>query len=58
MKIAEDQVLQSKASHRPVLSKLGGGFLNSNKAFRNTFTCNLNEAMFLTANSDFRKTEM
>ena len=53
-------VTKSKGSPRPVLSKLGGGFLNSNKAFRNTFTSalGLNEAIFFTANSDFVNTEI
>jgi hypothetical protein len=38
---------------RPVLKKLGGGFLKSNKAFSNTFTSNLCVAMPFTPNTGF-----
>ena len=53
--INDDPVTSPKASPRPILNKLGGGFRNN--AFRNTIASviELNESMFLTVNSGLEK---
>jgi hypothetical protein len=53
--VIDDPVTSLKASPRPILNKLGGGFRN--KTFRNTIASvtDLNDSMFLTGNSGLEK---